>query len=132
MTETTTLKVTVLQLNAAAVSRNAAELASWEVDAAKAWREAEVEARNEVRLIVRAALFRLLTSSNWLPGAVKVSAGGRLDIRLTIQLDTDVERSLALSRAELIEQRQETRRQLLALADELAHDLAHEEEVSGA
>lgn len=115
------MTVEVMQLSVSDVARGARELVEAEALSTREWAAATEPQREDVRCIVRAALLRLLDNPAWLPGSVRMSAG-RIDVRLTIELDSDIEHQAARSRAELRRQRVETRHRLLALAEQLQDD----------
>lgn len=117
----TRLTVEVLRLTASDVARGAQELVELERAAASAWKEAPDEEQERIRTIVRAALFRLLRSDHWMPGAIGF-AGGRIDVRLTIEVDRDADIALAEARAELAALRNEARKRLIALLADLGED----------
>jgi hypothetical protein len=89
--------------------------------AASAWKEVPGAEQEQVRTIVRAALFRLLGTDSWMPGSITL-AGGRIDVRLTIEVDGDGDRAIAEARAELAILRRQARRRLVALLRDLGED----------
>lgn len=125
-----TMTIQVAQMTVGDVSRTSLSQGSWELAAMREWQSATPEWQGDVRAIVRAALMRLLSSPSWLPGAVRCS-GGRLDLRIVIELDAETERhraeDISMTFAEIRELRAAARRRLLALADELVE----EDEVPG-
>lgn len=115
------LNVRTLRLTPSDVARGAAEAVDFERAAASAWSDAPGEEAEAIRTIVRASLIRLLSTDVWMPGSIRF-AGGRLDVRLTIELDNPLDTSLAEARAELDRQRSVARGRLLALLAQLEVD----------
>lgn len=115
------MTVQVVQMSVSDVARGAKELVEHEALSMREWSAAAEPEKEDVRCIVRAALLRLLDNPAWLPGSVRMTAG-RLDVRLTIELDGDVERQATLSRDEMRRRRVETRNRLLVLAEQLQDD----------
>ena len=112
------LAVEVLRLNPGDIARGAKELVALERDSLAAWPAATEGEREHVRTVVRAALLRLLATDHWMPGAVRFGQG-RLDVRLTIELDATAEAVLAEARAQLAEETARARVRLVALVAEL-------------
>lgn len=96
-------------------------MVDFERAAALAWSEAPDEETEAARTIVRAALLRLLSTDAWMPGSIRFGAG-RLDVRLTIEVDHDPDFALAEARAELRRQKSVARERLLALLAQLEVD----------
>lgn len=115
------VEVRTLRLSAGDVARGAKELVDFERAAALAWSEAPDEETEAARTIVRAALLRLLSTDAWMPGSIRFGAG-RLDVRLTIEVDHDPDFALAEARAELRRQKSVARERLLALLAQLEVD----------
>jgi hypothetical protein len=107
------LNIRTLRLTPGDVARGAKELVDFEHAAASSWSDARGDEAEDVRTIVRAALVRLLSFDAWMPGSVRFG-GGRLDVRITIELDNELDTSVAEARAELRRQRSIARERLLA------------------
>lgn len=116
-----TLTVETLRLSPGDVARGAKELVDFERAAASAWSHVPGEETEAIRTIVRAALLRLLSTDVWMPGSIRFG-GGRLDVRLTIEVDTDPGFALAEARAELARQKSAARERLVALLAQLEVD----------
>lgn len=119
----TTLGVQVLRMSPGDLARATDDLIDFERASMTEWRD-EPD-RGHVRTVVRAALLRLLSTDGWMPGAVKASQG-RIDIRLTVEFDGDVETLMGfvqeIERKELAVKVERARANLVQLVRRLEED----------
>jgi hypothetical protein len=115
------VEVKTLRLSAGDVARGAKELVDFERASALAWSEPREEEKETAPTLARPALLRLLATDAWMPGSIRFGAG-RLDVRLTIEVDHDPDFALAEARAELVRQKSVARERLLALLAQLEVD----------
>jgi hypothetical protein len=74
-----------------------------------------------IQRLVKAALMRLLANPAWMPGSVKVGPG-RIEVRITIEQDSEVEGVRARAQANLADQIARTRSDLQRLEAELENE----------
>lgn len=103
------MKTDVFPLTYGDIARGAKAAVEWEQICTRLWVEMSGPERRQAHTIVRAALLRLLTSEDWMQGAVKVEGGQRLEIHISVEMDPHTETDRLRGLVKLTKDVQESR-----------------------
>lgn len=115
------VEVVYFHLTASEIARGAADAVKWEREATAEWKRAKAAGEvTATRDIVQMALWRLLSNSNWMPGSVR--SARRVEVRIAIEMDSEIEGVRRRARAHLADQITRTRADLQRLEAQLVDE----------